>query len=111
MSDALLIVQIAALKCRQRKKAWLQELQANNEFLKAENEQLKTALVASRDEIARLSQLVGGAGVVGSVPMGVSQVGVPGPGVQPISMNVSIPGKGPGGGNSGAGRQTSGYGY
>jgi ATF/CREB family transcription factor len=99
----------AALKCRQRKKAWLQELQASVEYLKAENEQLKTALVASRDEISRLSQLVGGAGVVGPVPIGVSTVGVGGPGGQPISMNVSIPGKA--GGGAGGGRQTSGYGY
>ena len=97
----------AALKCRQRKKAWLQELQATNEFLKAENEQLKTALVASRDEISRLSQLVGGAAVANSVPMGVGSVGV-GSGVQPISMNVSIPGKGPGSNSNG---RTSGYGY
>ncbi|THG93972.1 hypothetical protein EW145_g8242, partial [Phellinidium pouzarii] len=53
----------AALKCRQRKKAWLTQLQAKVEFLSNENERLTNALVSSREEIARLSQLVGGAGV------------------------------------------------
>lgn len=48
----------AALKCRQRKKAWLQALQAKVEFLSVENERLSKALVASREEIARLSQAV-----------------------------------------------------
>jgi ATF/CREB family transcription factor len=111
----------AALKCRQRKKAWLAQLQAKVEYLSNENERLTSALVASREEISRLSTLVGGAGVVGAVPIGVSVngvgVGVAGPGVQPVSMNVSLPGKG---GSSAAvasvgagqgGRGNGGYGY
>lgn len=48
----------AALKCRQRKKAWLTALQAKVEFLTAENERLSNALVTSREEVARLSQAV-----------------------------------------------------
>ncbi|KAL5527543.1 hypothetical protein ACEPAG_6344 [Sanghuangporus baumii] len=69
----------AALKCRQRKKQWLAQLQAKNEYLQNENERLTAALVASREEISRLSQLVGGAGVglsSGVVPMvGVASMG------------------------------------
>jgi len=86
----------AALKCRQRKKAWLAQLQAKVEFLSNENERLTSALVSSREEISRLSALVGGAGVVG-----------PGVGVQPVSMNVSLGGKGQVVGGRGGG----GYGY
>jgi ATF/CREB family transcription factor len=86
-------------------------LQAKVEFLSQENERLTAALISSRDEISRLSALVGGGGVVNSLPVGVNGHG--GPGVQPVSMNVSISGKstgapavsGPGGGRS------SGYGY
>ncbi|KAI0092530.1 hypothetical protein BDY19DRAFT_490486 [Irpex rosettiformis] len=52
----------AALKCRQRKKAWLAQLQAKVEFLQNENETLKQALVSSREEITRLSGLVGSGG-------------------------------------------------
>lgn len=101
----------AALKCRQRKKAWLAQLQAKVEYLSQENERLTTALISSRDEISRLSALVGGAGVVGQMPMN----GVVTGGNQPVSMNMSISQKtqngtaatvsGPGGGRS------SGYGY
>ncbi|KAI5124772.1 hypothetical protein M0805_005406 [Coniferiporia weirii] len=64
----------AALKCRQRKKAWLAQLQAKVEFLQNENERLTSALVSSREEISRLSQLVGGAGV--GLPMNASGMGV-----------------------------------
>lgn len=52
----------AALKCRQRKKAWLAQLQQKVEFLAAENERLTSALVGSREEIARLNNLVVQAG-------------------------------------------------
>ncbi|KAH8118510.1 hypothetical protein DFH11DRAFT_1686656 [Phellopilus nigrolimitatus] len=67
----------AALKCRQRKKAWLQQLQAKVEFLANENERLTAALVSSREEISRLSQLVGGAGVGLSIAAQGVNVGVP----------------------------------
>jgi ATF/CREB family transcription factor len=113
----------AALKCRQRKKAWLAQLQAKVEYLSNENERLTSALVSSREEISRLSALVGGAGVVGSVPMGVgvngvgvNGVSVSGPGVQPVSMNVSLAGKSGGPpvasvGSAAGGRSGGGYGY
>jgi len=55
----------AALKCRQRKKAWLSQLQARVEFLQNENESLSQALMSAREEITRLSALVGTGGVAG----------------------------------------------
>jgi len=58
----------AALKCRQRKKAWLAQLQAKVEYLENENERLTNALVSSREEISRLSAIVGASGVSASVP-------------------------------------------
>ena len=96
----------AALKCRQRKKAWLAQLQAKVEYLTNENERLTSALVASREEIARLSALVGAASVGQPVPLPVSGAGasmsvtagvgpgvngVGGPGGPPVSVNVSLP--------------------
>ena len=96
------------MKCRLRKKAWLQQLQAKVEFLSNENEQLKNALVLSRAEISRLSGLMDGAGVVGSVPAVAS-------GIQPVSRNVNI---GKTGGTAaaasasgGSRRGSAGYGY
>lgn len=95
----------AALKCRQRKKAWLAQLQAKVEYLTNENERLTSALVASREEIARLSALVGAASVGQPVPMPVSGAGGNmgiGPGVNgvgggaPVSVNVSLPPPGKG---------------
>lgn len=85
------IYKIAALKCRQRKKAWLAQLQSQNEYLKAENDRLQTALVAAREEISRLSGIAG------------APTGKAGPG-QPVSVNVPV-GKGAGGNNA------RGYGY
>ncbi len=94
----------AALKCRQRKKAWLAQLQAKVEYLSNENERLTSALVASREEIARLSALVGAASVGQPVPLPVSGAGASmsvaagvgqgvngGPGGPPVSVNVSLP--------------------
>lgn len=66
-SVSLTFIATAALKCRQRKKQWLTQLQAKVEFLSNENERLSAALVASRDEISRLNALVG-AGAVGLHP-------------------------------------------
>ncbi|KAG8871788.1 hypothetical protein FRB97_008315 [Tulasnella sp. 331] len=48
----------AALKCRQRKKAWLGELQKRVEFLTSENERLQGTIVSMRDEVTRLSAVV-----------------------------------------------------
>ncbi|KDN52759.1 hypothetical protein K437DRAFT_253963 [Tilletiaria anomala UBC 951] len=44
----------AALKCRQRKKAWLQSLQAKVEFLTQDNESLQNTVGALRNEIVYL---------------------------------------------------------
>lgn len=49
---------LAALKCRQRKKAWLGELQKRVEFLTTENERLQGTIVSMRDEVTRLSAVV-----------------------------------------------------
>jgi ATF/CREB family transcription factor len=76
----------AALKCRQRKKAWLASLQAQNEYLKNENERLTSVLVANREEISRLSALVGSAGIQG-VAGGTASINGHG---QPVSMNVNL---------------------
>ncbi len=115
----------AALKCRQRKKAWLAQLQAKVEYLSNENERLTQALVSSREEITRLSALVGASGVVpnsNNVP--VNSVPVNGISVNgmvngnhashqpPVSVSVSLP---PGGKNAsamvGGGGGGRGYGY
>ncbi|KAF9807496.1 hypothetical protein IEO21_08192 [Rhodonia placenta] len=90
----------AALKCRQRKKAWLAQLQAKVEYLSNENERLTSALVASREEISRLSALVGAASVgpsaVVSAVNGGSHVVTNGSangmnGGPPVSVSVSLP--------------------
>ena len=108
MRSSSLTLPPAALKCRQRKKAWLAQLQAKVEYLTNENERLTSALVASREEIARLSALVGAASVGQPVPLPVSGagssmsvgagVGVGPPvngnvnaGGPPVSVNVSLP--------------------
>lgn len=49
----------AALKCRQRKKAWLASLQARVDFLESENNSLRTTVEALRSEVVFLkSQLI-----------------------------------------------------
>jgi ATF/CREB family transcription factor len=72
----------AALKCRQRKKAWLAQLQAKNEYLTQENQRLQEALVGAREEIARLS-------TAPMLPVGVAPN--PPPNAHPVSVNVSLP--------------------
>jgi ATF/CREB family transcription factor len=86
-------VSIAALKCRQRKKAWLAQLQAKVEFLATENERLTSALVSSREEIARLSSLVGAGnghpqGQIPPLPAGANGTAVP------VSMQPGQKGRG-----------------
>jgi len=50
----------AALKCRQRKKAWLSSLQTKVEYLTADNETLQATIQQLRDEIGTLrSVLIG----------------------------------------------------
>ncbi|KAG0046389.1 hypothetical protein BGZ83_008443 [Gryganskiella cystojenkinii] len=48
----------AALKCRQRKKQWLSNLQAKVEYLSTDNEHLQAQTVALRDEIIHLKALL-----------------------------------------------------
>lgn len=70
----------AALKCRQRKKAWLTELQKRVEFLTSENERLQGTIVSMRDEVTRLSAVV-----VAHRACGLGGVVVPGYGAAPSS--------------------------
>jgi len=97
----------AALKCRQRKKQWLQSLQAKVEFLTNENDRLTAALVSSREEISRLSTLVGTAGVAPGGPGSVSMTVHVGAGSKDAGATASMQGKA--GVSAGNGR--SGYGY
>jgi len=118
----------AALKCRQRKKAWLAQLQAKVEFLSVENDRLTTALVSSREEISRLNALVGAQPSSGHLQAShghaSSTAGAHGSGQQPVSVAVSLPANGKGvlmnhGANGSAqpssvtagGGSTRGYGY
>ncbi|KAG0353264.1 hypothetical protein BGZ54_002309 [Gamsiella multidivaricata] len=48
----------AALKCRQRKKQWLSNLQAKVEYLTTDNEHLQTQTATLRDEIIHLKALL-----------------------------------------------------
>jgi len=71
----------AALKCRQRKKAWLAQLQAKNEYLTQENQRLQEALVNTREELARLTAGAPLLPVTANAP----------PNAHPVSVNVSLP--------------------
>ncbi|KAF8609277.1 hypothetical protein BDV93DRAFT_518116 [Ceratobasidium sp. AG-I] len=114
----------AALKCRQRKKAWLTQLQAKVEYLSAENDRLTSTLTGMRDEVTRLSAIVvahrdcglggvalgtqlahGGSSSLGgqsgapvSIPVSVSQAGASSVAAVPV-------------GAVGGSRTRSGYGY
>lgn len=48
----------AALKCRQRKKQWLQNLQAKVEFFGQENDQLTSQVTSLREEIVNLKTML-----------------------------------------------------
>jgi ribosomal protein L28 len=52
------LCETAALKCRQRKKQWLNNLQAKVEYLTNDNEQLQIQTSALRDEIMNLKTLL-----------------------------------------------------
>ncbi|KAI9258540.1 hypothetical protein BY458DRAFT_517845 [Sporodiniella umbellata] len=49
---------LAALKCRQRKKQWLSNLQDRMDFLTQDNEQLEVETNQMKQEIAQLKQLL-----------------------------------------------------
>ena len=53
-----LYIFLAALKCRQRKKQWLNNLQAKVEYLANDNEQLQVQSNALREEIVNLKTLL-----------------------------------------------------
>ncbi|RXK35979.1 hypothetical protein M231_06748 [Tremella mesenterica] len=48
----------AALKCRQRKKAWLHELQIKCEALTVDNERLQQTIAGLHDEVSRLGNML-----------------------------------------------------
>ncbi|KAF8556238.1 hypothetical protein OG21DRAFT_1602343 [Imleria badia] len=102
----------AALKCRQRKKAWLASLQTKVEYLTTENERLTSALVSSREEISRLSALIGNT-VIGPGGTTVGPGVVPSNGVvsngQPVSMNMNMAPKGGAAGGATTARASYGY--
>ncbi|QRV76659.1 transcription factor atf1 [Ceratobasidium sp. AG-Ba] len=112
----------AALKCRQRKKAWLNQLQAKVEYLTAENDRLTSTLTGMRDEVTRLSAIVvahrdcglGGVALGTQLAHGGSSSGQPG---APVSIPVSVSQAGASSvaavpvGAVGGTRTRSGYGY
>lgn len=49
---------LAALKCRQRKKQWLSNLQAKVEYLSTDNDHLQAQTAALRDEVIHLKALL-----------------------------------------------------
>ncbi|KAG8769957.1 hypothetical protein FRC12_004620 [Ceratobasidium sp. 428] len=112
----------AALKCRQRKKAWLTQLQAKVEYLTAENDRLTSTLTGMRDEVTRLSAIVvahrdcglGGVALGTQLAHGGSSSGQPG---APVSIPVSVAQTGASSVASvpvsavGGSRTRSGYGY
>lgn len=49
----------AALKCRQRKKQWLTQLQSKVEYLTADNETLQATVARLREEVASLRAVLG----------------------------------------------------
>lgn len=49
---------VAALKCRQRKKQWLQNLQNKVELFSSENEQLQAQISSLREEVVNLKTLL-----------------------------------------------------
>ncbi|CUA76826.1 Transcription factor atf1 [Rhizoctonia solani] len=115
----------AALKCRQRKKAWLTQLQAKVEYLTAENDRLTSTLTGMRDEVTRLSAIVvahrdcglGGVALGTQLTHGATSNlnnGQPG---APVSIPVSVAQAGASSvasvpvGTVGGSRSRSGYGY
>ena len=52
------LTRTAALKCRQRKKAWLNELQSKVEGLQMENDRLNQTVAGLHDEVSRLTGIL-----------------------------------------------------
>lgn len=58
ITDPFLLYRVAALKCRQRKKQWLQNLQSKVEIYSGENEALTAQVTALRDEVLNLKTIL-----------------------------------------------------
>lgn len=58
LAALVLTCSLAALKCRQRKKAWLTELQHKVDSLSTENEALQRTIGGLHDEVGRLTALL-----------------------------------------------------
>lgn len=58
----LVLPLIAALKCRQRKKQWLSQLQNKVEYLTADNETLQSTVTRLREEVSNLRAVLGAHG-------------------------------------------------
>lgn len=99
----------AALKCRQRKKAWLQDLQAKVAFFESENGNLQGTIGALRNEVMFLKsqlmqvqqQLAGGPGASMQGHMG--GMGAPDGSMMPHGMQMPPPGMHPHGVHPGPG--------
>ena len=52
------MIRVAALKCRQRKKQWLANLQAKVEIFSSENDSLSAQVTQLRDEIMSLKTIL-----------------------------------------------------
>ncbi|CAG8505604.1 7507_t:CDS:2 [Paraglomus occultum] len=94
-----IITSISALKCRQRKKQWLANLQAKVEYLTNENEQLQSQATSLREEILNLKTLLlahkdcpiaQANGVLGIEALAHSQAGITALHGVPIGMNMGM---------------------
>jgi len=53
-----IVCRVAALKCRQRKKQWLANLQAKVEIFSSENDSLSSQVASLREEIVTLKSIL-----------------------------------------------------
>lgn len=90
----------AALKCRQRKKAWLGQLQTKVDGLSGENERLRSIIQNLTDEVGRISAVLSSHRDCPGMPASMAQLGIslPPPGMpgQPVMQGMmQPPGPGP----------------
>lgn len=94
----------AALKCRQRKKAWLGQLQTKVDGLTAENDRLRSIIQNLTDEVGRVSAVLSSHRDCPGMPASMAQLGItlppppPGtqmPGMMPPGMMGHPPSAGP----------------
>lgn len=83
----------AALKCRQRKKAWLNQLQTRVDGLTAENERLKNIVSNLTDEVGRVSTVLGQHRDCPGMAQSLAQVGLvpPMPNGGPYGVGIVPP--------------------